>query len=202
VREQADVIVVGMHGIAGTAHAPFGSTTEGVLLHSDTPVFVVPDSWTPPAPSADDLTGTGPVIVGVETSCTALAGAATAAQLARVLQTTVHAVHVVPGLTVPERWRPHADAIVEQQIATARKEIAAALSGVVSPVEIPLAIETGSVPERLAAAAAMWPGRHPLLVLGRHARGSRRGVPGATAYRVLALAKVPALVSCVTEDCP
>ena len=201
-REQADVIVLGMHGMSGTAHALFGSTTEGVLLHSDTPVFVVPDTWTPPLPSAGDLTGMGPVIVGVETSCTAMAGVAAAAQLARVLQTTVHAVHVIPRLSVLERWQPHADAIVEQQITTARREIAAALSGVMPPHEIPFDIETGSVAEQLAAATSRWPGRHPVLVLGRHTRGSRRGVPGATAYRVLGLAKVPVLVCCVAEGCP
>jgi nucleotide-binding universal stress UspA family protein len=200
-REQADMIVLGMHGMSGRARALCGSTTEGVLLHSDTPVFVVPDTWTPPLPSAGDLTGLGPVIVGVETSCTAMAGVAAAAQLARLLRTSVHALHVVPGLAVLERWQPHADAIVRQQITTARDEIASALSGIMPPHEIPLAIETGSVPERLAAATSAWPGRHPVLVLGRHARGSRRGVPGATAYRVLGLANVPVLVSCVAEGC-
>jgi universal stress protein A len=201
-REQADVIVLGMHGMSGAAHALFGSTTEGVLQHSDTPVFVVPDTWTPPTPSAGDLTGMGPVIAAVETSCTAMAGAAAAARLAQALHTTVHAVHVVPALTVPERWQPHADAVVQEHITTARREIAAALTGVTPHHQIPLRIETGSVPERLAAATSTWPGQHPILVLGRHARGSRRGVPGATAYRVLGLTKVPVLVSCVAEGCP
>jgi hypothetical protein len=36
----------------------------------------------------------------------------------------------------------------------------------------------------------------------RHARDSRRGVPGSTAYRVLGLAKVPVLVYCLGEGCP
>jgi nucleotide-binding universal stress UspA family protein len=201
-REQADVIVLGMHGMSGAAHALFGSTTEGVLRHSDTPVFVVPDTWTPPIPSGGDLTGMGPVIAAVETSWTAMAGAAAAARLAQALHTTVHAVHVVPALTVLERWQPHADAIVQEHMTTARREIAAALTGVTPHQEIPLRIETGSVPERLAAATSAWPGQHPILVLGRHARGSRRGVPGSTAYRVLGLAKVPVLVSCAAESCP
>jgi nucleotide-binding universal stress UspA family protein len=201
-REQADVIVLGMHGMSGTAHALFGSTTEGVLQQSDTPVFVVPDTWAPPLPSARDLTGMGPVIAAVETSCTAMAGVAAAAHLAHILHTTVHAVHVVPALTVLERWQPHADRLVEQQITAARREIAMALTGVTPHHEIPLLIETGSVPERLAAAASAWPGQHPILVLGRHARGSRRGVPGSTAYRVLGRAKVPVLVCCVSEGCP
>src|SRR5688500_17578598 len=40
-REQVDVIVLGMHGMSGPARALFGSTTEGVLQHSDTPIFVI-----------------------------------------------------------------------------------------------------------------------------------------------------------------
>jgi nucleotide-binding universal stress UspA family protein len=201
-REQVDLIVLGMHGMSGAAHALFGSTTEGVLQHSDTPVFVVPDTWVPPLASAGDLTGMGPVIAAVESSCTALAAVAAAARLAHALHTTVHAVHVVPALNVLERWQPHADAVVEQQITTARHEIAAALAGVLPHHDIPLLVESGSVPERLAAATFTWSGRHPILVLGRHARGSRRGVPGSTAYRVLGLAKVPVLVYCLAEGCP
>jgi nucleotide-binding universal stress UspA family protein len=198
-REQVDLIVLGMHGMSGAAHALFGSTTEGVLHHSDTPVFVVPDTWVPPLASAGDLTGMGPVIAAAESSCTALAAVAAAAHLAHALHTTVQAVHVVPALNVLERWQPHADAVVEQQITTARQEITAALAGVLPHQDVPLHIETGPVPERLAAATFTRAGQHPILVLGRHARGSRRGVPGSTAYRVLGLAKVPVLVYCLAE---
>jgi universal stress protein A len=198
-REQADVIVLGMHGMSGAAHALFGSTTEGVLRHSDTPVFVIPDTWGAPLTSAGDLIGMGPVIAGVENSCTAMASVTAAARLAHVLHTTLHAVHVVPALTVLDRWQPHADAIVEEQITTARQEITAALAGVMPHHDIPLLVESGPVAERLAAATFTWSGQHPILVLGRHARGSRRGIPGATAYRVLNLAKVPVLVYCLAE---
>jgi len=201
-REQVDLLVVGMNGMSGAAHALFGSTTEGVLHHSDTPVLVVPDTWTPPLPSAADLTGMGPVIAAVECSCTALAGVTAAARLANVLHTTVHAVHVVPALTVLERWQPHADAVVERQITSAREEISTALAGVMPHHEIPLLVESGSVPERLAAATFTWSGQHPILVLGRHARDSRRGTPGSTAYRVLGLARVPVLVYCLAEGSP
>ena len=201
-REQVDLLVLGMHGMSGAAHALFGSTTEGVLRDSDTPVFVVPDTWAPPLPSAGDLTGMGPVIAAVESSCTAMAAVDAAARLAHALHTTVHAVHVVPALNVLERWQPHADAVVEQQITTARQEITAALAGVMPHHDIPLLVESGSVPERLAAATFTWSGQHPVLVLGRHARGSRRGVPGSTAYRVLGLTKVPVLVYCLREGCP
>jgi nucleotide-binding universal stress UspA family protein len=75
-REQVDVIVLGMHGMSGPARVLFGSTTEGVLQHSDTPIFVIPDSWNPPHPSTRDLSGIGPVIAAVESSCAAIASVA------------------------------------------------------------------------------------------------------------------------------
>jgi hypothetical protein len=68
--------------------------------------------------------------------------------------------------------------------------------------EIPLLVESGPVPERLAATTFTWSGQHPILVLGRHVRGGRRGAPGSTAYRVLGLAKVPVLVYCLAEERP
>lgn len=198
-REQVDLIVLGMHGMSGPARALFGSTTEGVLRQANTPVFVIPDSWVPPDPASRDLSGMGPVIAAIEISCNAMAGVLAGIRLADVLNTTVSTVHVVPELHVLDRWRPHADTVVTRQIGDARAEVAVALAGVSNGVEIPLRIETGSVAERLANAALGAPGQHPVLVLGRHARGSRRGVPGSTAYRVLGLTKVPVLVYCVAE---
>lgn len=198
-REQVDIVVLGMHGMSGPSHALFGSTTEGVLQRSDIPVFVIPDSWTPPRPDTEDLTGMGPVVAAIESSCTAMAGAASAARLADVLHTSVTAIHVVPQLNVLERWQPHADAIKAQQVARARVEITKALGGLKTNLEIPLRVEIGPVADRLAAAAFELPGQHPILVLGRHTRGSRRGTPGATAYRVLGKAKVPVLVHCLAE---
>jgi nucleotide-binding universal stress UspA family protein len=194
-REQVDLLVVGMHGMSGPSRALFGSTTEGVLKQSDTPVFVVPDSWTAPQPAARDLSGMGPVIAAIEYSSTALAGVTAAAQLASRLGTTMSAVHVVADPQVLDRWRPHADVVVAQEIEKARREITAALAGLRTDVDIPLRIETGAVAERLTAAAHV-SGPYSILVLGRHSRGSRRGAPGATAYRVLGLAKVPMLVQC------
>ncbi len=41
-REQVDLIVIGMHGMSGAAHALFGSTTEGVMRTTTVPVVAVP----------------------------------------------------------------------------------------------------------------------------------------------------------------
>ena len=110
------------------------------------------------------------------------------------------AVHVVEPLNVLERWSAHAQAAMDLAVSQNRQEIELALAGLKTRTAIPLRIETGPVAERIAHLAAPRAGEHPVLVLGRHARGSRRGVPGATAYRVLGKTQVPVLMHCVPED--
>jgi nucleotide-binding universal stress UspA family protein len=116
------------------------------------------------------------------------------------LHTSVSAVHVVEQLNVLERWSGHAQAAMDAALSRNRHEIETALGGLKPHIDIPLRVETGSVAERIAHAAARREGEHLILVLGRHARGSRRGVPGATAYRVLGMTRVPVLMHCVPED--
>lgn len=192
-REQVDLIVVGAHGMSRVARAMFGSTTEGVLRCAGVSVLVVPDTWTPPQEQTDDLAGMGPVVAAIEGSCTALGAAQAAYGLAQALGTSMHAVHVVPAMPVLERWRSHASAAVNGRAERERREIHAALAGLKPSVPIPLHVEIGPVPERLAGAASI-PGTHPILVLGRRSRARRAGAPGATAYRVLSLSRVPVLV--------
>lgn len=198
VRERVDLIVLGMHGMSGPARALFGSTTQGVLQQSTVPVFVIPGAWTAPRPETRDLSGIGPVLVAVEYSGPGIAAAAAASQLATTLGTSVSAVHVVEQLNVLDRWSGHAQAAMDLAVSRNRQEIQTALAGL--KAHIPLRIETGSVAERIAHLATPRAGEHPILVLGRHAHGSRRGVPGATAYRVLGMTQVPVLMHCVPED--
>ena len=199
-REAADVIVVGMHGMSGAARVLFGSTTQGVLQESAVPVLVVPDSWAAPQPARRDLSGVGPVIVAVECTGAGMAAAAAASQLARTLGTSISAVHVVEQLNVLERWSGHAQAAMHLAVSHNRKDIETALAGLKTDGNIPLRVDIGPVADRIARAATPREGEHPILVLGRHARGSRRGVPGATAYRVLGKTQVPVLMHCVPED--
>jgi universal stress protein A len=199
-REAANLIVVGMHGMTGATRVLFGSTTQGVLQQSAVPVLVVPDSWAAPQPTRRDLAGAGPVIVAIECTGAGMAAAAAASQLARTLGTSVSAVHVVEQLKVLERWSGHAQAAMDLAVSHNRKEIETALAGLKTIGDIPLRVDIGSVADRIARAATPREGEHPILVLGRHARGSRRGVPGATAYRVLGKTQVPVLMHCLPED--
>ena len=193
-REGADVIVMGMRGMSGAERLMFGSTTEGVLRTADTSVLVVPGDWTPPRPDLGDLTGTGPIVAGVDLSTPALAAVGAACRLALLLQTSVEALHVVPPLAVPARWSVHADAAVQQHVAAARADLTPALRDMCAEYPLRLLIKTGRIADQLAAAVTPSAGTHPMLVLGRRTHDERGGAPGSTAYRALTLAAAPVLM--------
>ena len=190
-RENADVIVVGAHGMSGVGRALFGSTTEGLLRRADHSVLVVPSVWTPPVANADDLTGVGPVVVGVEPASAAVGAAQAARELATLLGTALEMRHIVPPPSVLSRWSTHAEVAQRQQVEYARERLAAtATLRDLGDVQI----TTGSVAEELAEAVRVTPDRSPLLVLGRRTHRERGGGPGSTATRVLALTGAPVLM--------
>jgi nucleotide-binding universal stress UspA family protein len=191
-RENADLIVVGAHGMSGIGRALFGSTTEDVLRKADHSVVVVPDAWTPPLADTDDLSGVGPIIVGLEPTPPAFAAAHAGSELARLLGASLEMRHVVPPASVLSRWSAHADAAQRERCVEAGERFASAAAlRDLSPCGVE--IVTGNVAEQLAEAARAIDGRHPLLVLGRRTHRERGGGPGSTALRVIALADVPVL---------
>lgn len=192
-RERADVIVMGVHGMSGPALAVFGSTTDGVLRRSDTSVLAVPGAWRPPRPDVSDLSGLGPVVAAVEGAEPSLQSAAAACRLAALLDTEVDLVHMVPETRVPARWRAHAESALAQRLEDARHELAPLVTALDARVPVRLRVEPGQIAPGIAAAATV-PGRSPMLVLGRRGERNQLGAPGATAFRVLALAQVPVLV--------
>jgi nucleotide-binding universal stress UspA family protein len=192
-RENADVIVVGVHGMSGIGRLMFGSTTEGLLREADHSVFVIPDSWTPPRADADDLSGVGPVVAAVEPAPAAFAAAHAARDLAKMVGTSLELLHVVPSPSVLSRWSGHAETAQRERLDEARARVtdAAALRDL-KPDKVD--VTSGPVAEQLAAAARAEGNRQPLLVLGRRSRAQRGGTPGSTAVRVLTLAEVPVLM--------
>ena len=192
-REEVDLVVIGSHGMSGTERLIFGSTAEGVLRRTGTSVLVVPPGWRPVRAETPDLSGIGPVVVGIDLSQASIDIATAACAFAATLGTSVEAVHVVPALPVPERWRAHADRAVRKRIDSARAELEDSFLEMKAPVTVHMRIESGRVAERLAEVAACSRDRHPMLVLGR--RPGRFGAPpGAIAYRALTLAAVPVLM--------
>ena len=192
-RESADLIVVGARGMTGLENMVFGSTTEGVLRKADTSVLVVPESWNPPRPDLNDLTGTGPVVVGLEATPASIAAARVGVELASLLGTSVEVRHVVPAIPVLARWSSHAEKAQNARVEAARAEIASAahLAGIAPDA---VRVDIGPVAEQLAEAIAVSNGRAPVLVLGRRTSAERGGAAGSTAYRVLTRAAAPVLM--------
>jgi nucleotide-binding universal stress UspA family protein len=193
LRERADLVVIGARGMGAAEQVLFGSTTESVLRKADVSVLVTPDAWTPAAPAAAGLAGTGPIVAAIDFAEPSMAAAAAAAALAESLNTTLELVHVVPALPVPARWTAHAEAAMADRIATATHELETAARAI-RRGQVQRRVANGDVAEQLAAAAAAGTDRRPILVLGRRRRADRQGAPGAIAYRVLMRARVPVLV--------
>lgn len=194
IRENADLIVVGAHGMSGTAHAVFGSVAESVVRRAAMPVLVVPPDWTPADRDHLDLRAMGPVVAATDLCTPSVDAAAAACRLATLLGTGVELVHVVPDLPVIARWKPHAEAAIAARVPQAHAQLLAIVKALRSKAPVQVRVETGRLEDRLAAAAAPTGDRHPILVLGRRADTSRSAAPGSTAYRVLRLAHVPVLV--------
>jgi nucleotide-binding universal stress UspA family protein len=198
-RVHADVLVLGSHGMSGAERLMFGSTTEGVLRRAPVSAMVVPPTWQPSRTDAPGLSGAGPVVVGVDLGESSSATLAAACRLASLLGTSVEAAHVVTNPPVLARWRGHAESAVRDRLAAGRAKLTQVLQDAKCEVSTRAVAETGDVPERLAAIAAAGPHRQPILVLGRHRRDAKGGPPGAIAYRVLSLARVPVLMHVATE---
>ena len=192
-RESADVIVVGAHGMSGVGRALFGSTTDTLLRKADHSVLVVPDAWAPPRQETNDLTGLGPIVVGVEAEPPALAAAHAGRELAALLGTELELRHVVPPASVLTRWSAHAEVAQQQRLTEAREQLASSTSlrGLAAGG---VQITTGPIAEQLADAVRATGHRRPLLVIGRRTHRERGDATGHIVVRVLALTDAPVLM--------
>ncbi len=190
-REHVDLIIVARHGMSGVRRVIFGSVTQQVLREATRSVLVVPDDWTLPGDIND--VGLGPIVLGIEGTCSAILAARAALGLAAALKTTIEAIHVVPKLAVPDRWRPHADRAHADRVELAKRDISQLMSLTV-PEIAKVNVSIGDVAEQLTDGAALTDQRRPLLVLGRREPAVLNDVPGATAERTAAIANVPVLM--------
>jgi len=193
LREHADVIVVGARGLSGFERVVFGSTAEGVLRRSEVPVLLVPDTWLPPSPAGDDLSGAGPVVVGVDFTCGSYNAVGAGFALARTLATSLELLHVIPELPAIERWRAHATQATAAQREHAYGELARLARAIGEGVPVSTRVETGAVAETIAD-VTVHESRHTILVLGRRLPRMCGDAPGAIASRVASLAHVPTLM--------
>lgn len=193
-REQADIVVVGAHGMSGAARWLFGSNTERVLRHANMSVLVVPTEWQPAHPGGRDLFGLGPVIVAMDFTEAALHAAYAAARLAKFLETRLTVLHVVPEVPVIGRWAAFANGALTEAVRAARLELDARLSRVKTIVPLQLHVVAGDIVGSIVRTAQPTGAYGPLLVLGRRAHEAGEAAPGTVVSRTLASLRVPLLV--------
>jgi nucleotide-binding universal stress UspA family protein len=192
IRENADLIVVGARGMTSAQHVLIGSTTERVLRRASRSVFIVPETWTAPTPLAFDLTGVGPVFAAVDFRIPSLEAANDAAALAARLATSLTLVHVVPSVSVLDRWRGHAESVLRAHTSDASRQLECAARRLRAAVKTSVVVEAGDVAQRMAEIVHAQP--RAILAVGRSVHADRHGAPGTNAYRMLTLARVPVLM--------
>ena len=190
-RERIDVIVIGSRGQAIPDWPALGTTAEQVVRRSLTSVLLVPPGSEADRHLGADLTGFGPILVGIDMTCPSIAAATAACQLAETLKTQVTLLHAVSPLQVPERFRELAGAAANRKYAQSRSDyerVARAIQGTCN-VPAALAVAHGPVVDVLLTACRTE--RYALVVLARSTSTHDYGAPGAIASRVLTLAHVP-----------
>jgi hypothetical protein len=139
------------------------------------------------------MSGTGPVIAGLDFTCPSIDAAGAAARLAARLRTRLLLVHAVPRAQMSARWCGDVESIAHQEATAARTRLEPLIAALraIAPVEV--RIEIGAIVPTLVHAGEDMP--TALLVLGRGVRAHPYGVPGAIATRMLAQAHVPLLLA-------
>ena len=191
--EQADLIVLGTHGLSGYKKMFFGSTTERVLRQAPAPVLAVPvvegrSAFLNAAQTREDVKT---VVVGIDLGEQSAALAAFGGRLAGALGAKPVLVHVVARDTAPGRWRPTVDEHQRSVSERAREELARLAGDIGGGAEA--VVSTGHPADEIATLVAKR--QAGLIVMGLVGKTGLLGAkPGAIAYRVLILAPAPVLV--------
>jgi nucleotide-binding universal stress UspA family protein len=187
-REGVELIVMGAHGLTGVRKAFFGSTTARVLKRSTGPVLVVPASSE--EDKAINLEGLGSMLVLTDFGAAAAGAADLAAELAHSIGARPVLVHVLPRMSVPQSWRPRAEAAMKRNTAEAHQRMCDAMAPLERYGPVESVIVQGNVAECVADLARAR--RAGLIVMGLE-RGETGPRPGSTAYPVICSAPVPVL---------
>ena len=182
------MIVVGTHGLRGSAHVLFGSTTERLLRTATIPILAVP----PRAPRMPRPDWPAPAIgCAVDLDEHLVGDARAAAGFARQFGVELVLLHAVKPVAAPPWARRQAPGADDSRLAAAREKLTMAAKELGLPKPPQGNALVGHPPEAIAAYARR---RVGLIVLtlrrGRGAFGSR---PGTITGQILGVATVPVL---------
>jgi nucleotide-binding universal stress UspA family protein len=193
-REEADLIVMGTHGLGGYRKMFFGSVAQGVLRHASVPVLAVPTTEFPIVQLArtSPVFSVGRVMVPLDLADDPESAARSAADVARSFGVPLVLAHVVPQVSAPTLWR---DALQVQQrirVARAREQLERLAAALSHDLVVDVRVGVGRPADEVAALAAE--SQAGLIVMELKGRGGLLDAkPGSIAYRVLCLAQVPVL---------
>jgi nucleotide-binding universal stress UspA family protein len=189
-RGQADLIVMGTHGLGGFRKLLLGSTAEQVLRRTPIPVLTIPigDSLPVfPAGSGAPRLAMKALLVGTDFSETADRALQWAAGFAQDLGASLIVSHVVTPTRVPPQWQPYVADLDGDSTNAAESRLRDFVGQVKAPCTI--VVSVGRPADALAALAR----EHEagLIVVGLSRGGP---APGSIAYRVVSASQVPVLV--------
>lgn len=189
-RLEADLIVVGTHGLSGYRKVFFGSVTERLLRQTDLPVLV-----SPPAETAvtHAVPASGAVLAPVDLSEEPPENVRPATAMARALDTGLVLLHVVPRMRGLWFLHESLEAHHAQASARARERLDAIKASLADhPPAVEAIVSVGDPADEIAGLAKARAVQ--LVVMGLQSRQMFGPRPGSIAYRVLCLAAVPVLV--------
>ena len=189
-REQAQLIVIGTHGLSGYRKLLVGSTTERLLRHATVPVLLVPAAGGHVA-EADSTGRFNCVLVPVDLAEGSDRALRAGAAIAGTLGVPLLALHVVSPVTGIERLRSHLDAHNRAQVEAASEDLRNLTSTIPASTGVDAIVAAGAPAEEIARVAVSRGAG--LIVIGLRRRADRLGArTGSVAYRVLGLA--PSLI--------
>jgi nucleotide-binding universal stress UspA family protein len=194
-RQQADLIVLGTHGLGGFRKFLLGSTTERVLRRTKTAILAVP----PMKAQSIILDAEGArldihrILMGVDFTEGSDAAVKWAADLAQELTLPLVLCHVVSPVVVPAQFRSYVVEVDEEQARHAQLQLETLSRQFKGTVAYETFVPIGRPADALASTAEER--NAGLIVVGL--MGQKRPDaprPGSIAYRVLCLAHVPVLI--------
>lgn len=186
---KAGVIVMGTHGLRGARKVLLGSTTERTLRDAKVPVLAVP-SAAPRRPPRD--WPAGPLVAAIDLGPASRRDVMDIAALARMLESDLLLVHVVPHVRAPF-WFKARGRDEETDLTAARAELAR-LAGDAGAADIPVSFRVvrGDAADELARVARR--AKAGTLVVVLRAKPGLFGMArGTVTYRALTTAATPVL---------